>query len=93
MVKAFIVRILNWIASPDANENFEWTNSKIALVLFSWFCGLIGAGFFIYGMYRYASQQKEEYFQFMVIGVAISFLTGITATVVGKFINRKNKKI
>ena len=77
---------------PDAGESFEWTNLKIALVLFIWFCGLIAAGFFIYGMYHYALQQKEEYFQFVVIGVVISFLTGVTATIVGKLINRKNKK-
>jgi hypothetical protein len=48
-------------------STFEWTNSKIAFVLLIWIWGLIGAGFFVYGLYHLSKTETSENFRYVGI--------------------------
>ena len=88
-MRTVIVSLLNRLTANKDDEEFEWTNSKIALVLVFWIWGLFGAGIFFYGIYSYEFQQLEEDFRFIPIGVVIMVSGNLIAVVIRKIINRK----
>lgn len=88
-MRSRIVNILNRLSKTGKDEDFEWTDRKIAIVLFFWIWSLVGVGIAIYGLIRYVIMEHQESFGFILIGIGITISGNILVGVAGKILNRK----
>ena len=88
-MRSRIVNILNRLSKTEKDEGFEWTDRKIAFVLFFWLWSLVGVGIAIYGMIRYVIMEHQESFRFILFGIGITISGNILVGVAGKILNRK----
>ena len=91
-IRPHIINVLRRLSKADKADDFEWTDTRIAVVLFFWIWSLAGVGIAIYGMVRYLIMDQQDAFRFILLGIGITIAGNILVGIAGKILSRKKSE-